>query len=402
MLGTTGYGTYAYAMTWVGFLAVPGALGLDRLLVREIAVYETKSEWCFMSGLLRWASRTVLIVSSGLALLAAIVGWILVSHKDSLMLISLLIALTSLPMVTLIRLRQSVLRGLNRVIAGQIPEMLLQPILFICFLGATYLFLGKGLTAPWTLGINIAATGVAFVVGTRVLLKTLPSPLKETVPSYKIQEWLRSALPLMLITGMQIMNARTDIIMLGSMKGPKEAGIYAVADRGAEFISFVLLAINTTLAPTVASLYASGDMKKLQYIINKSTRIILLFSLPIGLALIVFGHWFLLPFGEAFTQGRATLAILSFGQIVNASMGSVGLLLVMTGHERRAAAGVGISAVLNVILNALLIPKWGIAGAAIATASSMITWNILLAVWVYKTIGIHSTALGIIALRKNR
>jgi O-antigen/teichoic acid export membrane protein len=402
LLGATGYGTYTYAMAWVGLLAVPGALGLDKLLVREVAVYETKSEWCLMKGLLRWANQAVLIVSLGVALLAALICSIFASSQDSLVLISFWIAMISLPLLTLTRLRQAVLKGLNRVIAGQVPEMLIQPILFICFIGVAYLLLGKNLTTPWTLGINIAATGIAFIVGTAVLLKTLPHPIKETPPSYKIREWMKSALPFMLITSMQIINARTDLLMLGAMKGPKEAGIYAVANRGAELITFILLAVNTALAPTVASLHAAGDMKKLQDVVTKSTRIILLFSLPIGLALIVFGHWFLILFGEAFTQGRNPLAILSLGQLINASMGSVGPLLVMTGHERNVATGVGISAALNIILNVLLIPRWGVTGAATATASSMITWNILLAVWVYRTIGIHSTALGGFVLWRKR
>ncbi len=400
LLGTTGYGAYAYAMTWVGLLAVPGALGLDRLLVREVAIYETKSEWCLMKGLLRWANQMVLIVSAGLALLAALIGCVFVSHQDSLMLVSFWVALVSLPLITLIRVRQAVLRGFNRAIAGQLPEMLIQPILFICFIGAAYVFFGRGLTAPWILGINIVATGIAFIVGAMVLLKTLPTPIRETCPSYKIREWIQSALPLMLLTGIQIINARIDIIMLGAIKGPKEAGIYSVANRGAEFITFILLAVNTSLAPTVASLYAAGNMKKLQDVVTKSTRIILVFSLPTSLVLIIFGHWFLLLFGEAFTQGRTTLAILSVGQLANASMGSVGLLLVMTRHERNAAIGMGISAVLNIIMNAMLIPKWSMTGAATAAASSMIIWNILLAVLVYKTIGIHSTALGIIKLRR--
>lgn len=394
LLGAAGYGTYAYAMTWVGLLAVPGALGLDKLLVREVAIYKTKSEWCLMSGLLRWANQMVFIASTGLALLTALIGYVFVNHHDSLMLVSFWVAMVSLPLITLTRLRQAVLRGLNRVIAGQVPEMLIQPVIFIFFIGVAYVLLGKGLTAPWTLGMSLVATGVAFGVGTRVLLKTLPTLVRETSPSYKIREWIRSALPLMLITGMQIINARTDIVMLGAMKGPQEAGVYSVANRGAEFITFILLAVNTALGPMVASLYAEGDMKKLQGVVTKSTRIILLFSLPTGLVLIVFGHWFLLLFGEPFTQGRTTLAILSAGQLVNATMGSVGPLLVMTGHERNVAIGVGISAALNVILNAFLIPRWSIAGAAIATASSMITWNILLAIWVYRTIGIHSTALG--------
>jgi len=91
---------------------------------------------------------------------------------------------------------------------------------------------------------------------------------------------------------------------------------------------------------------------------------------------------------------------LSVGQLINAATGSVGLLLIMTGYERDAAICVGISAVLNVVLNATLIPKWGLTGAAIATTSSMMVWNILLAIWVYRRLRIHSTALGEIGLSR--
>lgn len=398
LLGATGYGAYTYAMTWIGILAIPGALGLDKLLVREVAIYKAKSEWHLMNGLLRWANRSALIVSSGLALLAAFIGWILIRYTNTLVLVSLWIALISLPLSTLTRLRQAVLKGFNRVIAGQVPEMIIQPILFICLIGIAYFFLGKSLTPPGTLGINIVSSGITFIVGTAILLRTIPQSVKGILPSYKISEWTRSALPLMLITGMQVINTRADIIMLGIMKGTKAVAIYSAASRGAEFITFILLAVNASLGPAVANLYASGDMKKLQAVVTKSTHIILLFSLPIGLSLIVFGHWFLILFGEDFIQGRTTLAILSAGQLVNTAMGSVGLLLTMTGHERKVAVGVGITATMNIIMNAIFIPKWSMEGAALATASSMIVLNILLATWVYRTIGIHPTALRIFNL----
>lgn len=81
---------------------------------------------------------------------------------------------------------------------------------------------------------------------------------------------------------------------------------------------------------------------------------------------------FLLMFGEEFTKGGVALTILSFGYLVNAAMGSVGTLLVMTGRERDAATSVGATAVMNVILNVSLIAGWGLEGAATATAISMI------------------------------
>jgi O-antigen/teichoic acid export membrane protein len=80
-------------------------------------------------------------------------------------------------------------------------------------------------------------------------------------------------------------------------------------------------------------------------------------------------------------------------------MGPVGVVLIMTGHERDAALAIGVSAVLNLILNAILIPGWGMEGAAVATAASTVVWNILMAIALYQRSGIHSTILGKLGLR---
>ena len=157
---------------------------------------------------------------------------------------------------------------------------------------------------------------------------------------------------------------------------------------------------NPALAPAVASLHIAGDMQRLQRVVTASARAMLAISLPIALVMIVFGQPVLVIFGPEFTQGATALAILSTGQLVNVAMGSVGLLLMMTGHERDTAWGVGIATVVNVALNGLLIPRWGIEGAAVATATSLVVWNLLLAVWVYRKLGIHCTALGAVSIRR--
>ena len=91
--------------------------------------------------------------------------------------------------------------------------------------------------------------------------------------------------------------------------------------------------------------------------------------------------------------------MLSAGALINVAMGSVGVLLVMTGHERHAAIGIGISMVANVVLNAILIPQWGLEGAAAATASTKILCAVLLAILVYKKLGIYSPGIGRSSLR---
>lgn len=400
LLGTAGYGAYSYAIAWVSLLCVPALLGLDTLLTRNIAEYQAQSAWGLMTGLLRRANQATLIVSIGLALLAAVVSWTLAPRFVSQMLFSFWVALMLLPFMVLIRLRQATLQGLQQVVVGQLPEMLVQPILFIVLIGVVYLLFESDLTAPWVVGMNIVATGTSFLIGTRLLNKTLPQAVQRAAPVYQTREWVRSALPLLFVSGMGVINASTDILMLGAIKGAEAVGIYAVANRGAGLITFFLMSVNMPLAPTIAGLYAEGKIQRLQHVITKSARVTLVLSLPLAVSLIVFGYWLLSLVGPDFTSGRLALAILSVGQLINVAMGSVGLLLVMTGHEHDAAMGIGISAVLNVILNALLIPRWGIEGAAVATASSMILWNLLLSIWVYKRLGIHSTALGKVSLRR--
>ncbi len=397
LLGTTGYGAYAYAMAWVSLLSILSIIGLDKLLVREIAIYNTRSAWDLMRGLLRWANLAGLLVSLGFALLTGIIIWILRGHLELHITSTLWIGLIMLPLVVLMRLRQAAMRGLQHVVVGQLPEVLIMPVFFIILVGGVLIFRDT-LSAPAAMEAQVVAAGIAFLVAARQLQISLPQFAKEALPTYQGWIWMRSVLPLLFIDSMIIINAQTDIIMLGAMKRAETVGIYAVAKRGAELIMFVLLAVNMALAPTIASLYTAGDIKRLQHVVTKSARVILLGSLPVALGLILFGHWFLLLFGQDFTQGEKALAILGAGQLINAAMGSVGLLLIMTGYERDAAMGVGISAVLNIVLNATLIPKWGLTGAAVATTSSMIVWNILLAIWVYRRLGIHSTALGEISL----
>jgi O-antigen/teichoic acid export membrane protein len=401
LLGSTGYGTYAYALAWFSVLSVLSVFGLDKLLLREMAVYKTRSSWQLMNGLLRWSNITALVVSVGFALLAGITIWILSDRLESQMTYTLLVALIMLPLIVLLRLRQAAMRGLHYVVGGQLPEMLIMPISFFIVVGGMYLFMRNALSAPVAMIAQVAAVGFALLIGVRQLQISLPRSAKEAHPVYQGWTWMHIVMPLVFLDSMTMINSQVDIILLGLMKSTGTVGVYAVVKKGAGLITFILVAVNIALAPTIASMYAAGEMAKLQRMITKSARVILMGSLPIAIVLILFGHWFLLFFfGQDFIQGEKALAILGAGQLINAATGSVGLLLIMTGYERDAAMCVGISALLNIVLNAILIPKWGLEGAAAATATTVIFWNILLTILVYKRLGIHSTALGEIRLWK--
>ncbi len=218
---------------------------------------------------------------------------------------------------------------------------------------------------------------------------------------YQTAVWARSALPMIFLTGVGALFSQAGTLILGSIKGASTVGLYGVADKGAELLSFVLVAQNAAFASTVASLYAAGDTERLQRLTTKIARWTLLATLPLALLFIGFGYWYLLYlYGPQFTQAYRALAILSFGQVVNVATGLNGMLLIMTGHEGNAATVVGVGAATNIGLNLLLVPTWGMEGAAVANMSSLIFWNVLATIVLYRKTGIHSTVLGILSFKR--
>lgn len=400
LLGVRGYGTYALALEWLNFLTVPTALGMDRFMVREVSVFRAREQWGKLHGFLRWGNTAVLVASLLVAGIGAVVVTFTMANPN--LRLSFYLTLAALPLMSLTTLRQAAMRGFDHIVSGQWPELILRPLLIIGLSLGLWLLLptfSTSFSAPWAVAALSAATLVAFTVGAVMLSRVLrTAPRAEPVIEWR--SWLITALPFLLISAMYVVNSRTSLLMLGALGEQEDAGLYQVASRGAEFIGMVLLAVNTAFSPMLARLYAQDKQRQLEHAVARSTRLITLVSLPIALVFIFFGQYFLAIFGPEFAPAHSALITLSIGQLINAATGTVATLLNMTGHERDTALVVGMSAVMNVILNLLLIPRLGLEGAALATALGTLTWNVLLSYFVYKRLGFYSV-LGVYTLRKH-
>jgi O-antigen/teichoic acid export membrane protein len=307
-----------------------------------------------------------------------------------------------LPIMALRNLRLATMRGLHYILIGLIPEHIVAPLLVITLTVLAYFVLGENLTAAWAMGMRLFAVAITLTIGIGILNRVLPVAAKEANPEYKTQVWIRSALPLAFLGATYIINTQADSLMLGAIRGSEEVGLYLPVSKGAQLINFVTVAANTVLAPTIASLYSIGNRKKLQRIIAKGTRIVFGVALVLTLGLVIFGRWYLLLFGAEFTAGYYALSILCFGQLVNAGTCAVSHLLVMTKYERLTAFSDGGGAILNVVLNAFLIPLWGIEGAAVATSVSLIIVNITNTFIVQKKLNINATIIGNLLRKKTK
>lgn len=393
-LGAKGFGVYASALAVLLVLGVPTTLGLPTLVVRLLASYRVHQQWGLMRGLLRRVNLLVLLLSALFAALGTFVVWVLGHRVASPYAHALLWALVLLPLTALDALRSAALRGLHHIVLGQLPEKLVMPGLFVALL-ATWSSAGLVLTPPAAMALRFASVAVAFAFGGWLLLQRLPGELHLAEPRYDPATWLRAAGPLLFLGGMSIINTQADVLMLAAIRGAESAGVYQAAARGAELVAFSLVVVNTAIQPTISRLYAAGEMQRLQQVVSTAARASLAMALPVAVVLALFAQPILkLAFGDEFERGALCLAILCTAQVINAGAGPVGQILNMTGHERDTVIGMAIGAFTNIVLNLVLIPIWGIEGAALATGIGLGVWNLVLVVTVRRRTGINSTLFG--------
>jgi O-antigen/teichoic acid export membrane protein len=397
-LGPEGYGVYSFALAILMITAIPAQAGIPQLVVRETAKAQANKDWGLMCGLWRWANLEVIVFS---IIGALVVGGILpfMGGADDERVTTVAIGIALIPLIALANVRAACLRGLRMVVWGQLPERVFRPALLLVLVGGWIIILGtRGGPSAWSvMGLHVIAAGVSFAVGGLMLWMARPENMKRRpVPSYQSSSWHKAVIPLAMITGLQMINNYADLIILGIFRSNEEVGIYRAVFQVALLVIFGLQAINQVLHPHFARLYLDGAHEKLQRLVTISSRAILGLALPPALLFIIFGDDVLrLIFGDPFLAGRPALAILVAGQLVNASLGSVGALLNMTGHERDTMNGMIVAMVVNVGLNLVLAPLYGMAGAAAATATSVLVWNILLRKAVLKRLLIESSALGL-------
>ncbi|WP_281288520.1 flippase [Marinobacter piscensis] len=386
-LGPESYGTYAFVLSIITLLSLPAKAGLPTLLVRETAKNQLNKDWGLMRGLLK-ASNLFAIGYS--VIVVTIVGsWLLLRGDDTLETATLLWALLLLPLMAFEAVRTGTLRGLRWVLSAQAPEQIVRPATVILLVGSVVL-LGSELSAVRAIQFNVIGALLAFTLGVFLLLKALPQRAKTAESKYNIKPWAASLLPLSLFAGLKLLDSQVSILFLGFLATSEEVGLFRVAATGAALVAFGLNAVNMAMAPQIARLYNSGELEKLQRTITLSTRVVALVSFPVAIVLIVFGGPIIdIVFGQEYVSAAA-LTILCLGQLVNASAGSVALVLNMTGNDKSTVIGAALALIVNLILCLILVPFLGLVGAAIGYSISLSVWNVLLMFMVRKKLGINT------------
>lgn len=390
-MGVEEYGSFSFAFGWIQVLAILCALGLTTGALRFVPEYISRCQWGLLRGIVRRSTQVTFLAGVGIATVGTLLILILPLEEGRGS--TLALGMWLVPLLGLGNLKLELTRSTRDVGRAYFPMRIALPVLAVA-LG----FLGRASGGQLSAVRGLYALGGALVLTLLLqeglLTQALPPEGRRATPEFRTRFWLTESFPLLLIAGFIILLNQTDVIMVGALAGDEEVGLYASASVTARWVSFMLLSANAVAAPLIASLHAEGEERALQDLVTRVARWTFWPSVALATILILGAGPVLDLFGDGFARARWALVILVGGQVVNAAMGPVGHLMNLTGHGKDSAVVYGTAAGVNVGLNLLLIPAMGMEGAAVATATSVILWNLWLFALVRRKVGVHSFFVG--------
>lgn len=400
-MGRKEYGIYAYVLSCSLLLAIPAGLGLPRAVLRFICEYKVKQEWGLLRGLLLISWQ--LTVAVGLLLSLAGTGIILCLNRDNSSIDSsaLLLGMWLAPLQALVLLQEDMARAADSITLAYGPTKVLWPIFTI--FGGFFLFLQQpALQSIAVIWLAIATLLAALLFQLCLLWLKFDREIVSTPPIYIPYEWFKVALPLLFYEASCKLLLQMDVLMLGLRLGADAVGAYSAATKTALWVNLVLQGINIVAAPAFATLYAQKHQRELQEVVSTVALWIFAPSVAIGLFLIIFSQPILSIFGAEFVVASWELKVLVLGQLIDVLCGSVGYLTIMTGHQNQSFMVSGSCVLINLVLNAIAIPLLGTLGAAIATAFTLIVWNIWMSILVVRNIQINPSIFSLFWKEKER
>lgn len=371
-------GIFSTFITLLTILAVVSKMGFDTSIVKQMAALLTSNK----SNLIGITHRKMSLITFSVSIIFSVI--IYVSNNtlnelffDSRDVFNFAWLALCLPIFSLLSLNIEALRGLQKMSSYAFLQNVSLYGFALLFL--LILFQTKNSINP----IYAFTFSLIFIFLVSIFLfqKNSPKFHKATVSSKLL---LKESFPMLLSNSSFYLMSMIDILMISYFLPESETGIYSNASKVANLNILFLFAINAIASPKLAQFHSNQEISSLKAFVKETSRLSIILSLPTLLIILIFPEFLLSLFGEEFTAGKTVLIILAIGQFFNAVAGSIMNVLNMTGKEKVAKNIIISATIINFILNVILIPRYGIIGAAISTGFTTILWNGLGVISVYK------------------
>ena len=376
LMGADVYGKLMYVTVIITMLSLITKLGLTQGLVQFVSKLTDKAKKEERNSIISFSFLIVFIFSIFLSIILFIFSEFIAVNIFNNAELTLLLKIMSpiLILLSLIELTPGIFRGLKIVKYQVMGRDLIQS--FIRLLAVLILgYMGykiNGLVAAYYLSMAVSLIYLTYKVYTLSLFGKIKSKF-----SYSYKEILIFSAPLLVSSILHYSISKVDIFMIGYFLNTSSVGIYTIALKIGTLSNFLLFSINSMFAPNITTLYYNNQIIKLKKLYQVITKWIFAINLSVFFLFLIVSKDVMNVFGAEFTVGWLALILITAGQVVNAGVGSAGLINIMTGYPKSELYVSIIVFIINVTLNYFLIPIYGIEGAAFASLISIGIMNLL-------------------------
>ena len=369
-------GMYSLALSAGNVAVAVAILGLDAALVRYVAVLVARKDDETLWGALQigiGVSLAFSVVTGTILFALAYPAAEVLFHKPELAPLLQLVSVI-VPMLTLSEVLAGSIRGFKRMDQAALAQFVAQPLIRLALI-AVLAWGGLSVAeAILTFGLaDLAASAILF----RFLNRRFPlrRPLRQARREFR--EIMDFSIPVWLSDMMVKFHGNFQTLILGSLNTFTGVGIFTVASQMTIISSQFSSSMNVSAKPVVAELHEKDDMAEMGRVYRTANRWGVTVQLPVFLLMVLFPEQLLAIFGESYTGGATALVIMALATLVIVGTGMGGIILDMAGYTKLKLVNSIVRLTVFIGLDLLLIPHWGIIGAAVAALAGETVVNLL-------------------------
>ena len=386
-MGGFEYGVFVLVWTVMILVGDGSCLGFQTSVVRFIPEYRARGQRGELRGLVR-VSQLFVLVSSCLVAAAGLAGvWLFSDAIESYYVLPFYLGMTCLPLMALSSLMEGMARANGWIAVALAPVYILRPVLILATMAGAIL-----LGYPPSARVAIVCAILASLMTTLYQFVTVAPPVTAEVRDeparLRVRDWLMVSLPIFLVDSFFYLHTNADILMVGWFLQPEDVAVYFAALKLLALVHFVYFAVKAGVAQRYAQYAHGAGRERLAGFARETVAWTFWPSLLMAVVVLALGRPLLMLFGDGFEAGYPLLLALVCGVVLRAAVGPAESLLTMSGHQKTCAIVFAATLAVNVALNLVLIPRWGLWGAAVSTALAMAVETLLLALAVHNRLGI--------------
>jgi O-antigen/teichoic acid export membrane protein len=372
-MGASELGVYVLAFSWCILLSTLSTGGFRLAAIRFIGEGLARDGAGYIGGFIRRSRQLVVAASLVIGVGGALILMALPPGSGPESRDVYVIGLLAVPLFALLNLYSGFANALSHFSLSFLPSNVFRPLLFLALIVAIWLAEGA---LDARVSIAMHGLSLAIVAGITVLYsRTLFQKVTlDQAPEYETRLWVRTSLPLLVVALYTGYFPELMVIVVGAFVSTDDIAVFHVCFRIAMLISFGLYAVDAFSGPQISSLLTSGDNVQLQRVVDRITRLKFAGAVAALVVLTITGRWVLGIFGDEFVSGYTVLMILATAQLAQAAGGTVIRLITMSGHQDKSLYVFGVATIVAICLVAVLVPPFGLIGAAVAVVLNTLLW----------------------------